>query len=238
MNVPPPLVIFLAVLLSFVSASTLVFLNKDELFKKKPEIKAEFTSVEFDAEDTSYSPQETHAMNQLHKELKTFEESLKSQEEDLDARESALSLEFKELDKQKSELRRLAQAAEDKIKAYAEMEGKALSEEQLKRFKDDAKRWVEMGPEVASKEILQWTKHDQFEPALTTFEQLKAEEKAAIINFMRLSDEDELIDLADALSLRDRTLAPIRSSGIGAGVPLGGPPVPLGGGLPGLPPAN
>lgn len=237
MNVPPPLVILLAVLLSFVSATTLVFMNKDELFKKKPEIKAEFTSVEFDAEDTSYSPQETHAMNQLHKELKAFEESLKGREEDLDARESALSLEVKELEKQKGELRRLAQAAEEKIKAYADQQGKQLSEEQLKRFKEDGKRWVEMGPEVAAKEILQWTKHDQFEPALTTFEQLKAEEKAAIINFMRLSDEDELIDLADALSLRDRSLAPIRSPGVGLADPIGGPAAPLGA-LPGLPPAN
>ena len=52
-----------------------------------------------------------------------------------------------------------------------------------------------------------------FETALNSFEQLKAEEKAALINFMRLSDEDELIELADALTLGDRDLAPIRSPG-------------------------
>ena len=238
MNVPPPLVIFLAVLLSFVSASTLVFLNKDELFKKKPEIKAEFTSVEFDAEDTSYSPQETHAMNQLHKELTAFEQSLKGREEDLDARESALSLEFKELEKQKGELRRLTKAAEEKIQSYVDQQGKDHSEEQLKRFKDNGKRWVEMGPDATSREILQWTKHDQFETALNSFEQLKAEEKAALINFMRLSDEDELIELADALTLGDRDLAPIRSPGVGLSNPIGVPPATPLGGLPGLPPAN
>ena len=44
------------------------------IVQRKPEIKAEFTSLEFDADDTSYSPQETHSMNQLSKELNAFKE--------------------------------------------------------------------------------------------------------------------------------------------------------------------
>ena len=36
------------------------------------------------------------------------------------------------------------------------MKGKDLSEEKLKEYKDTAKRWVEMGPEVASVEIQNW----------------------------------------------------------------------------------
>ena len=80
-------------------------------------------------------------MNQLHKELTAFEQSLKGREEDLDARESALSLEFKELEKQKGELSRLTKAAEEKIQAYVDQQGKDHSEEQLKRFKDNGKRY-------------------------------------------------------------------------------------------------
>nr|MBC8347088.1 hypothetical protein [Verrucomicrobiota bacterium] len=104
MNVPPAIIIVVAVLLSFVGSGTLVLMNKDALFKEKPEIKAEFTSVEFDADDTSYSPQETHSMNQLSKELNALREELLERQRDQDARESAIALDFQELGKQKKEL--------------------------------------------------------------------------------------------------------------------------------------
>ena len=65
-----------------------------------------------------------------------------------------------------------------------------------------------MGPEVASVEIQNWRQKRRFEEALTIFELLKAEEKAPIIAFMYSSDEDTLIELADALSMRDRGLLP------------------------------
>ena len=64
-----------------------------------------------------------------------------------------------------------------------------------------------MGPEVASVEIQNWRQR-RFEEALSIFEMLKAEDKAPIIAFMLNSDQDDLIELADALAMRDRGLLP------------------------------
>jgi len=69
MKISPTLVALLAILLSVSSAVVMLVINYDNLFKPPAQIKAEFTSVEFDADDTSYSPAETHSMNQLSKEL-------------------------------------------------------------------------------------------------------------------------------------------------------------------------
>ena len=69
MKISPNLIVLLAVIMSVGSAGAMLWLNYDALFKPKPEIEAEFTSVEFDADDTSYSPAETHSINQLSKEL-------------------------------------------------------------------------------------------------------------------------------------------------------------------------
>ena len=51
MNIPPTLIVLIAVLLSVGSASAMLWLNYDAIFKKKPDIPAEFTSIEFDADD-------------------------------------------------------------------------------------------------------------------------------------------------------------------------------------------
>ncbi len=67
-------IVLLAVLMSVASAGLMLFLHFDDLFKLAPVVKAEFTSVEFDADDTSYSPAETHSMNQLSKELSLLKE--------------------------------------------------------------------------------------------------------------------------------------------------------------------
>ena len=87
-------IVILAVLLSVSSAGLMLFLNYDDLFKPAPVVKAEFTSVEFDADDTSYSPAETHSMNQLSKELSLLKDKLLEREKDLDSRESALSMDL------------------------------------------------------------------------------------------------------------------------------------------------
>ena len=65
-----------------------------------------------------------------------------------------------------------------------------------------------MGPEVASVEIQNWRQKRRFEEALSIVEMLKAEDKAPIIAFMLNSDQDDLIELADALAMRDRGLLP------------------------------
>jgi len=201
-------IVILAVLLSVSSAGLMLFLNYDDLFKPAPVVKAEFTSVEFDADDTSYSPAETHSMNQLSKELSLLKDKLLEREKDLDSRESALSMDLESLEKQKRELNRIQDDLSTKLAEFESRKGKDFSEEKMKEYKDTAKRWVEMGPEVASVEIQNWRQKRRFEEALSIFEMLKAEDKAPIIAFMLNSDQDDLIELADALAMRDRGLLP------------------------------
>ena len=208
MKISPVILVFLAVFLSVGSAGFMVVLNYDELFKPKPEIKAEFSSVEFDADDTSYSPAETHSMNQLSKELAALKQKLLDKENDLDSRESAIAMDLEALEKQKKELNQIREDLSDRLADFESRQGQDLGEEKLKEYKDTSKRWVEMGPEVASMEIQNWRQKRRFEEALTIFELLKAEDKAPIISFMLSSDEDSLIELADALAMRDRGLLP------------------------------
>ena len=208
MKISPNLIVLIALVLSVGSAAAMIWLNYDAIFKPKPIIKAEFTSVEFDADDTSYSPAETHSMNQLSKELTALKERLLERENELDARESAIAMDLESLEKQKKELKQIREDLASRLADFEARQGQDLSEEQLKEYKDTAKRWIEMGPEVASVEIQHWRQKRRFEEALTIFETLKAEEKAPIIAFMLNSDEDSLIELADALAMRDRGLLP------------------------------
>ena len=215
----PNLIIIVAMVLSGISAMVVFFLNKD-ILKPNPVEKAEFTSVEFDADDTSYSPAETHSMNQLSKELTALKEKLLDREKELDARESAITLEMDSLEKQKDELSKIREDLASKLEEFESKRNQDPSEDKLKEYKDTAKRWIEMGPEIASIEIQNWRQKRRFEEALSIFETLKPEDKAPIIAFMYNSDEDSLIDLADALSMRDRGLLPsVNSSDLGVPLP-------------------
>jgi|TARA_B110000003_G_scaffold274934_1_gene316167 flagellar biosynthesis GTPase FlhF len=208
MKISPIIIVLLAVVLSVASAGLMVVLNYDAMFKPKPEIKAEFTSVEFDADDTSYSPAETHSMNQLSKELAALKEKLLERENELDSRESAIAMDLEALEKQKKEMNQIQEDLSARLADFEARQGQDLSEEKLKEYKDTSKRWVEMGPEVASVEIQNWRQKRRFEEALSIFELLKSEDKAPIISFMLNSDDDSLIELADALAMRDRGLLP------------------------------
>ena len=208
MKISPTIVVLIAVLLSVATAGSMLWINYDALFKPEPEIEAEFTSVEFDADDTSYSPAETHSMNQLSKELLALKEKLLERESELDARESAIAMDLEALEKQKRELDQIRSDLSSRLADFESNQGKGISKEREAEYKDTSKRWVEMGPEVASVEIQNWRQKRRFEEALTIFEMLKAEEKAPIIAFMLNSDEDALIELADALAMRDRGLLP------------------------------
>jgi hypothetical protein len=179
-----------------------------QLYPPKPEVVAEFTSVEFDIDDTSYSPAETHSMNQLSKELVALKEKLLERESELDARESALAMDLEALEKQRKELEQIRSDLSGRLADFQAEHGQEIGEAKLKEYKETSKRWVEMGPDVASVEIQNWRQKRRFEEALTIFEMLKAEERAAIIAFMLNSDEDALIELADALAMRDPWLLP------------------------------
>ena len=207
MNINPVVVLILSLVLSVVSAGVIFVMNKD-ILKPPPKEEAVFTSVEFDADDTSYSPAETHSMNQLSKELTALKDKLLEREKELDSRESAISMEIESLDKQKQELTSLQAEVVKKLENFENNKGEELSEEQQKLYKDTSRRWIEMGPEVASIEIQSWRQNRRFDEALSIFETLKPDEKAPIIAFMYNSDEDSLIELADALSVRDRGLLP------------------------------
>jgi|TARA_E500000331_G_scaffold317351_1_gene328687 hypothetical protein len=207
MNINPVVVLILSLVLSVVSAGVIFVMNKD-ILKPPPKEEAVFTSVEFDADDTSYSPAETHSMNQLSKELTALKDKLLEREKELDSRESAISMEIESLDKQKQELTSLQAEVVKKLENFENNKGEELSEEQQKLYKDTSRRWIEMGPEVASIEIQSWRQNRRFDEALSIFETLKPDEKAPIIAFMYNSDEDSLIELADALSMRDRGLLP------------------------------
>lgn len=76
---------------------------------------------------------------------------------------------------------------------------------------DALNQWVELGPEVAAFEIHNLRQNDRFEEALKMFEALKPEQKAPIISYMLTSDLDNLIELADALALKNHRLKPSTS---------------------------
>ena len=65
--------------------------------------------------------------------------------------ESALSMDMESLESK--ELNRIQEDLSSKLAEFESRKGKDLNEEKLKEYKDTAKRWVEMGPEVASMEI-------------------------------------------------------------------------------------
>ena len=165
MKIPPSILVLFAVLLSVISAGAMLWLNYDDLFKPKPQIKAEFTSLEFDADDTSYSPAETHSMNQLSKELAALKERLLEREKELDARESAIVMDMESLENQKKELKQIREDLSDRLADFEARQGQDLSEEKLKEYKDTSRRWIEMGPEVASVEIQNWRQKRRFEEA-------------------------------------------------------------------------
>jgi hypothetical protein len=160
-------------------------------------------------------------MNQLSKELVALKEKLLSRESELDSRESAIAMDLESLEKQKRELDQIKDDLSRRLEEFESLQGKDISEAKLKEYKDTSKRWVEMGPEVASIEIQNWRQKRRFEEALSIFEQLKSEDKAPIIAFMLNSDEDALIELADALAMRDRGLLP--SVDLAEGIPTSNP---------------
>ena len=144
MKIPPTILVLVAMVLSLVSATVMMWLNYDAMFKPKPEIKAEFTSIEFDADDTSYSPAETHSMNQLSKELAALKERLLLRENELDARESAIAMDMESLEKQKKELQQIEKISRGDWLTLRR-QGQDLSEEKLKEYKDTSKgglKWV------------------------------------------------------------------------------------------------
>ena len=71
-----------------------------------------------------------------------------------------------------------------------------------------ALRWIKSGPRIASLEIHNLRQQRKFEHALAIFELLKNEHKALIIAYMLNSNQDTMIELADALAIRDRGLLP------------------------------
>lgn len=208
MKIPLTIIVLIAVFFAVASGGVVALIHYDDWSPKSQEPPPSFTSLEFDTDDTSYSPAETHSMNQLSKELRALKEELLERENELDSRESAIGMDLEALEKEKRELGKIQDNLTARLTDFESKQGQDISEAKLKEYKDTSKRWVEMGAEIASMEIQNWRQKRRFEEALTIFEQLKAEDKAPIIAFMLNSDEDALIELADALAMRDRGLLP------------------------------
>ena len=77
-----------------------------------------------------------------------------------------------------------------------------------KAYGDIAKRWVEMGPELAAIELQNRARKRRFGEAIEIFEILDSKDKATIIVFLLNSKKSELIELADALAMRERDFIP------------------------------
>ena len=73
-----------------------------------------------------------------------------------------------------------------------------------KAYGDIAKRWVEIGPELVAIELQNWARKRRFGDAIEIFEILDSKDKATIIAFLLNSKKSELIELADALAMRER----------------------------------
>ena len=83
------------------------------------------------------------------------------------------------LEKQKKELKQIREDLASRLADFEARQGQDLSEEQLKEYKDTAKRWIEMGPEVASVEIQNWRQKRRFERGSDYFRTTKGEGKGS-----------------------------------------------------------
>ena len=87
-----------------------------------------------------------------------------------------------------------------KLADFENTQGKDLSEAKMKEYKDTSKRWVEMGPEMASVEIQNWRQKRRFDEALSIFELLKSEDKGFSTAFDQVFVQDLIQKLEERIS--------------------------------------
>ncbi len=201
----PAFLAILAFLLSIGSISSLVFLKKDELWPAKRVEAPRFPSVEFDPDASSYSPAETHAMDQLYKELDAAREAILKKEDELRDRERILDSARNDLERAKSDLNDRQRQLEDEIVGYMASFEK-VSESEEKNLKKLAATLVELSAAGSVELIKQYDKDQKVDQIVKVLEYLKPGEIAPIFDEMMKDDDDASTKLVETITERLRTL--------------------------------
>ena len=201
----PAFLAFLAFLLSIGSIGTLVWLKKDALWPAKVLVKPRFTSVEFDPDASSYSPAETHAMDQLYKELDAAREAFLKKEDELREREQILESARSAIDDANADLARRQKKLQEDIQGYISSFEK-VSESESKNLKKLAATVVELSPRGAVALIKQYDADKKLDQFVKVLEYLKPGEIAPIFDEMMKEDDDASTKLVETITERLRTL--------------------------------
>jgi len=201
----PAFLAILAFLLSIGSIGTLVFMNKDALWPPKHVEPPRFPILKFDADVSSFSPQETHAMNELYKELELARKALLKKEKDFSERERLLEAAISDLDHRDAQFERMRKKLEDKIIGHSQSSQK-ITENEEKNIKKLAATLVEIDPKSAVALIKQYQKDDKIDKIVQVLEYMKPGEIAPIFEEMIQEDDDASTKLAEDIAERLRTL--------------------------------
>ncbi len=201
----PAFLAVLAFLLSIGTLTTLVILKKDELWPAKPVDAQRFTSVEFDPDASSYSPAETHAMNQLYKELEAAREGILKKEDELRGRERILDSARNDLKRANDDLVVKQRQLEEEIVGYMASFEK-VSESEEKNLKKLASTLVELSPKGCVALIKQYDKDKKLDQIVKVLEHLKPGEIAPIFDEIIKDDDDDSTKLVETITERLRTV--------------------------------
>ena len=198
----------LAAVAFIISVSTIVgfaFWKWDALFPPKKLETPRFPSLVFDPDASSYSPAETHAMDQLSKELEAARHAILEKESELNERERILDSAARDLAKGTEDLVRRQKELETKITGYmAGFEKVSASEE--KNLKKIAQTIVELPPKGAVSLIKQYDKDNNIDQIVKMLEYLKPGEIAPIFDEMMKEDDDASTKLVGDITERLRLL--------------------------------
>lgn len=201
----PAFLAILAFILSIGSIGTLVFLKKDELWPPKHVEPPRFPILKFDADVGSFSPQETHAMNELYKELELARIAILKKEKEFGERERLLEAAASDLDHRDAEFERMRDKLEKEIIGYAKSSQK-VTESEEKNIKKLAATIVELDPKSSVALIKQYEKDNKIDKIVQVLEYMKPGEIAPIFDEMIQEDDDASTKLVEDIAERLRTL--------------------------------
>lgn len=201
----PSFLATLAFILSIGSIGTLVFLKKDELWPKKQAEAPRFPVLEFDDDVSSFSSQETHAMNELYKELQLAREAIEEKEKSFADRKRLLNVLHADLDAREKKLVHMQQKFKDALAAHAQSSRK-VNEDEEKQIKKQASTFVAQDPKSVVKLIKQYEKDNNLDRIVQVLEYMKPDEIAPIFDEMIQEDDDASTKLVEDIAERLRTL--------------------------------
>ena len=201
----PAVLAAMAFVISVGTIGGFAFLKWDELFPPKKVDTPRFPTLVFDPDASSYSPAETHAMDQLSKELEAARDAILKKENELNERERILDSAARDLVNGNANLERRQKELETKITGYmAGFEEVSASEE--KNLKKLAQTIVELSPKGAVTLIKQYDKDNKIDQIVKMLEYLKPGEIAPIFDEMMKEDDDASTKLVENITERLRLL--------------------------------